>query len=90
METMISVVATVLSQIFLAMFAGFCWNTGMVELGFNSISVPGAIAIWFGFLAVFINFAFVYVNLFKNTMVPLDDNKPAIRTKPPDDDSPAV
>ena len=94
METLVSFAATLLSQIFLAMFVGFCWNTGMTELGFNPISATGAIATWFGLLAIFINFVFIYVNMFKNVMVSgvvtVDTDKPKNNKPPPDDDMPAV
>jgi hypothetical protein len=90
METAINLVATVLSQIFVGMVLGFCWNNSMTELGLNPFSAVGAISAWFGFLFAFAILTYVFVNMFKNAMytgvVAVDAEKP----KPPDDDISAV
>ena len=51
-ESFINIVVTILSQIFVAMVLGFCWNNGVTELGAPVISAKAAISAWFGFLTV--------------------------------------
>ena len=79
-ESFINIVVTILSQIFVAMVLGFCWNNGVTELGAPVISVKAAISAWFGFLTVYITLTYIWVNMFKNLRnyiaVTMDPYKP--------------
>lgn len=65
-ETLINFVATLLSQIFIGMVLGFCWNNSVTELGVPGISIIGAILAWLGFLTAYVVLTFTWVNMFKN------------------------
>jgi hypothetical protein len=77
-ESLINVVATILSQIFIGMVLGFCWNNSVTELGVPGISIIGAILAWFGFLTAYVVLTFTWVNMFKNVRgyvtVKVDEN----------------
>lgn len=79
-ESFINIVVTILSQIFVAMVLGFCWNNGVTELGAPVISAKAAILVWFGFLTVYITLTYIWVNMFKNLRghitVTMDPEKP--------------
>lgn len=68
-EGFISFLGTLMSQIFVGLVLGFCWNTGMTELGCNPISPVGAVVLWFAALLIFFIFSFVNANMFKTIMV---------------------
>ena len=80
METVVNLVAAVLSQVFVGMVLGVCWNNSMTELGLNPFSAVGAISAWFGLLFAFAILTYVFVNMFKNAMyagvTAVDTDKP--------------
>lgn len=68
-ESILGFIGTVLSQIFIGLVLGFCWNNSMTELGFHSLSPFAALSAWFGFLTAFFVLAFIIANMFKSTML---------------------
>lgn len=79
-ESLINFVATLLSQIFVGMVLGFCWNNSITEFGVPGISIYGAVSAWFGFLTAYIVLTFIWVNMFKNVRghvtVKVEDDPP--------------
>jgi hypothetical protein len=65
-ENLINFVVTVLSQIFVGMVLGFCWNNSATELGAPGLSITAAVSAWFGFLTAYVTLTFIWVNMFKN------------------------
>jgi membrane associated rhomboid family serine protease len=61
-----SYIATFLSQVFVGLFIGLCWNNSMTELGFPNLSMIGAIALWFGILVPYFVLAYIAANLSRN------------------------
>lgn len=68
MNNVISVGITILSQIFVGLILGLCWNIGMTEIGFDSISYAGAIAIWLGLLLIVFITSFVHSTVLRSVM----------------------
>jgi len=62
-------IGTVLSQIFVGLVLGFCWNNSMTELGLHSLSPVAALSAWFGILIVIFIASFIMVNMFKSTLI---------------------
>lgn len=65
-ESFINFVATLLSQIFVGMVLGFCWNNSATELGAPGLSITAAVSAWFGFLTAYVTITFIWINMFKN------------------------
>lgn len=65
-ESLINFVVTILSQIFVGMVLGFCWNNSVTEVGLPAVSITAAISAWFGFLTAYVTLTFIWVNMFKN------------------------
>ena len=65
-ESLINFIVTILSQIFVGMVLGFCWNNSVTEVGLPAVSITAAISAWFGFLTAYVTFTFIWVIMFKN------------------------
>ena len=65
-ESFINFVATLLSQIFVGMVLGVCWNNSATELGAPAVSITAAVSAWLGFLTAYVTLTFIWVNMFKN------------------------
>lgn len=94
-EGIVGFLGTVMSQIFVGLVLGVCWNTGMTELGCNPVSPVGAVVLWFAALLIFFIFSFINANMFKSIMVQSvvsiePDKKSGRKEEPPDDDISAV
>lgn len=91
-EGIINFIGTLLSQIFVGLVLGFCWNSSMTELGFNALSPKAAVSAWLGFLTGFVLLTYIFVNMLKNTMVSgivSVDPESKKNSLPPDDDQSA-
>lgn len=65
-ENLINIVVTILSQIFVGMVLGVCWNNSAPELGVPAVSITAAVSAWIGFLTAYIVLTLIWVNMFKN------------------------
>ena len=91
-EGIINFIGTLLSQIFVGLVLGFCWNSSMTELGFNALSPKAAVSAWLGVLTAFVLLNYIFVNMLKNAViggfVTVDPEKKS--GPPPDDDIPTT
>ncbi len=69
MSNLISIGITLLSQVFVGLILGLCWNVGMTQLGLNSISSIGAIVVWFAMSTIVFIFSFIYASVLKSVML---------------------
>jgi len=88
-SAIINVIVALMSQVFVGLVLGFCWNNSATELGFNGLSPTAAVSAWLGFLTMYVTLTFIWVNMFKNvrnyvTVTMEEDNRDY---SPPDKDS---
>jgi hypothetical protein len=69
MSNLISIGITLLSQVFVGLILGLCWNVGMTQLGLNSISYIGAIVVWFAMSTIVFIFSFIHASVLKSVML---------------------
>lgn len=91
-ETVAGYIGTFLSQIFVGLFIGICWNYGLTDLGVPQLSMLGAVLLWFGILIPYMVMMFIASNMLRNATgviiatEPKKEDKPAPSSQKIDDD----